>query len=205
MKVLMICGSPHEHGTTRAALDEMIKVFDAEGVESEIVFVGKEPVYGCLGCASCMKTGECFRHDIVNELSKKFEAADGLVIASPVYYASPNGALIAVLDRLFYSSQFDVRGKAAASVAVARRGGITTTWDVLNKYITYGGMAVATGQYWNGLHGKGYDQAQEDLEGLQQMRTLARNMVFLMKSLALGKEKFGLPEKEPILRTNFVR
>jgi multimeric flavodoxin WrbA len=201
----MICGSPHEHGTTRAALDEMIKVFDAEGVESEIVFVGKEPVYGCLGCASCMKTGECFRHDIVNELSKKFEAADGLVIASPVYYASPNGALIAVLDRLFYSSQFDVRGKAAASVAVARRGGVTTTWDVLNKYITYGGMAVATGQYWNGLYGKGYDQAQEDLEGLQQMRTLARNMVFLMKSLALGKEKFGLPEKEPILRTNFVR
>lgn len=205
MKVLMICGSPHEHGTTRAALDEMIKVFDKEGVETEIVFVGKEPVAGCLGCGVCVKTGECFRKDVVNDLAKKLEAADGLVIASPVYYASPNGALIAVLDRLFYSYHGPLVGKAAASVAVARRGGVTTTFDVLNKYITYGGMSIATGQYWNGLHGKGYDEAQQDLEGLQQMRTLATNMVFLMKSLALGKEKYGLPEHEPILRTNFVR
>ena len=141
----------------------------------------------------------------VNELAKKLETADGLVIASPVYYASPNGALIAVLDRLFYSYHGPLVGKAAASVAVARRGGVTTTFDVLNKYITYGGMSVATGQYWNGLHGKGYDEAQQDLEGLQQMRTLATNMVFLMKSLALGKEKYGLPEHEAILRTNFVR
>ena len=160
---------------------------------------------GCQNCGACVKLGRCVIDDIVNELAAKVEAADGLVLASPVYYASPNGAMIAVLDRLFYTMRCELRGKAACSVAVARRGGVTTTFDVLNKYIMYGGMSIATGQYWNGLHGKGYDQAQEDLEGLQQMRTLANNMVFLMKSLALGKETYGFPERETIVRTNFIR
>ena len=141
----------------------------------------------------------------MNELAPKFEAADGLVVGSPVYYGSANATLVAVLDRLFYSKQFDTTMKVGAAVAVARRGGLTATFDELNKYFTISGMPVASGQYWNGVHGAAPGEAEQDAEGLQQMRTLARNMAFLMKSIALGRAEYGLPEAEPFQRTNFVR
>ena len=205
MKVLMINGSPHANGNTALALKEMQTVFEAEGVEVEVVHVGQLTIKGCTGCAACFKLGKCVMDDIVCEISEKFRECDGMVIASPVYYASANGTLISLLDRLFYSSRFDKRMKVGASVAVARRGGCSATFDQLNKYFTISGMPVASSQYWNSVHGALPGQAAEDGEGLQTMRTLARNMVFLMKSIALGKEAFGLPDKEKSVWTNFVR
>ena len=205
MKVLMINGSPHENGNTQIALDEMAKVFEAAGVEVECVCIGREDVRGCVACGGCMKLGKCVFDDIVNELAPKFEAADGLVVASPVYFASPNGSILSLLDRLFYSTSFDATMKVGAAIGCARRGGITTTWDVLNKYFGISGMPIASGQYWNGVHGRVPGEAAEDAEGLLQMRTLARNMVFLMKSIALGREQFGLPEREQGVMTNFIR
>ena len=206
MKVLMINGSPRKDGNTQGALDEMKAIFEAEGIEVECLNVGKEIIRGCVACGSCGKLGKCvFDDDVVNEVAAKFEQADGLVLASPVYYASANGTLISLLDRLFYSSSFDKTMKVGASVACARRGGITATWDELNKYFGISGMPIASGQYWNGVHGAAPGQSSEDAEGMQQMRTLARNMVFLMKSIQLGREQFGLPEREPGIFTNFVR
>lgn len=205
MKVLMINGSPHANGNTALALKEMQTVFEAEGVEVEVVHVGQLTIKGCTGCAACFKLGKCVMDDIVCEISEKFKECDGMVIASPVYYASANGTLISLLDRLFYSSRFDKRMKVGASVAVARRGGCSATFDQLNKYFTISGMPVASSQYWNSVHGALPGQAAEDGEGLQTMRTLARNMTFLMKSIALGIEAFGLPEKEKSVWTNFVR
>lgn len=205
MKVLMINGSPRVGGNTSAALDEMEKVFHEEGVETEIFQVGGKDIRGCIACGSCSRTGECAFHDSVNELSQKFAAADGLVIASPVYYGSANGTLISLLDRLFYSSHFDKTMKVGASLAAARRGGLSATYDELNKYFAISGMPIATGTYWNGIHGRAAGEALQDEEGLQQMRVLARNMTFLMKSIALGREKYGLPEKEPARITNFIR
>lgn len=205
MKVLMINGSPHAKGNTYTALHEMEKVFEENGVETEIVTVGNQPVRGCVACLSCREKGKCVFDDIVNELAPKFEEADGLVVGSPVYYASANATLVAVLDRLFYSTGFDKTMKVGAAVAAARRGGLTSTFDELNKYFTISGMPVASGQYWNGIHGRLAEEAAQDGEGLQMMRTLARNMTFLMKSIELGKEKFGLPEKEEKVSTNFVR
>ena len=205
MKVLMINGSPREKGNTAIALDEMKNVFEAEGVETEIVQVGNKNVRGCVACGRCAKLGKCVFDDIVNELAPDFEAADGLVIASPVYYASANATLIALLDRLFYSSRFDKTMKVGASVVCARRGGCSATFDELNKYFTISGMPVASSRYWNSIHGRAPGEADEDGEGKQTMRTLARNMAFLMKSIALGKEKFGLPEKETPIRTNFIK
>ena len=205
MKVLFINGSPRENGNTTIALEEMKKVFDKYGIETEEVRVGNEPVRGCISCGYCYKNGQCAFDDIVNELAVKFSESDGLVIGSPVYYAAPNGALIAVLDRLFYSSAFDKTMKVGAAVASARRGGLTATFDELNKYFTISGMPVASGQYWNGIHGSNASDAVQDEEGMQQMRTLARNMSFLMKSIALGKEQFGLPEKEKKIATNYIR
>ncbi|MBR2621641.1 MAG: flavodoxin family protein [Clostridia bacterium] len=205
MKVLMLNGSPKANGNTALALREMQSIFASEGVEVEYVQVGQVTIKGCTGCASCFKMGKCVIDDIVNELAPKFQECDGMVIASPVYYASANGTLISLLDRLFYSSRFDKRMKVGASVAVARRGGCSATFDQLNKYFTISGMPVASSQYWNSVHGALPGQAAEDGEGLQTMRTLARNMVFLMKSIALGKEAFGLPEKEKSVWTNFVR
>ncbi len=205
MKVLMLNGSPKANGNTALALREMQSIFESEGVEVEYVQVGQLTIKGCTGCASCFKMGKCVIDDIVNELAPKFQECDGMVIASPVYYASANGTLISLLDRLFYSSRFDKRMKVGASVAVARRGGCSATFDQLNKYFTISGMPVASSQYWNSVHGALPGQAAEDGEGLQTMRTLARNMVFLMKSIALGKEAFGLPEKEKSVWTNFVR
>ncbi len=205
MKVLLINGSPRQNGNTARALDEMIDVFKAEGIETELVRVGSLDVRGCIACGSCANTGACVFDDIVNEIAPAFEEADGLVVGSPVYYASANATLIALLDRLFFSTHFPKTMKVGAAVATARRGGITATYDELNKYFGICGMPIATGQYWNGVHGRLPGEAGEDTEGLQQMRTLARNMTFLMKAIALGKEEFGLPEKEPQIMTNFVR
>lgn len=205
MKVLIINGSPRVGGNTSIALDEMVKTFEAEGVETEVVQVGNKDVRGCIACGSCFKNGKCVFDDVVNELAPKFEEADGLVIASPVYYASANGTLISTLDRLFYSSHFDKTMKVGASVVVARRGGLSATFDELNKYFTISNMPIASSQYWNSVHGREKGQATQDLEGLQTMRVLARNMTFLMKSIALGKEKFGLPEKEEWQPTHFIR
>ena len=205
MKVLIINGSPRPNGNTAIALSEMEKVFAAEGIETETVQIGNKDIRGCVACGFCKKNGRCVFDDVVNELAPKFGEADGLVIASPVYYASANATLIACLDRLFFSTGFDKTMKVGASVAVARRGGCSATFDELNKYFTISGMPVASSQYWNSVHGREPGQAKEDAEGLQTMRTLARNMTFLIKSIALGKEKFGLPETEPWQPTHFIR
>ncbi|WP_072525549.1 flavodoxin family protein [Clostridium sp. Marseille-P3244] len=205
MKVLMINGSPHARGNTYIALREMEKVFEQEGIETEILHIGNQAIRGCVACGSCAKAGKCVFEDAVNEAALKFEKSDGLVVASPVYYASANATLVAFLDRLFYSTHFDKTMKVGAAVAAARRGGLSAAFDELNKYFTISGMPVASGQYWNSIHGAAQGEASQDLEGLQIMRTLARNMSFLMKSIELGKEKYGLPEKEEFCRTNFIR
>lgn len=204
MKVLILNGSPRANGNTATAINELVKVFESEGVETEIVHVGNKNIRGCIACNSCNKTGKCVFDDAVNEIAPRFEEADGLVVASPVYYASANATLIACLDRLYYSTSFDKTMKVGASVVVARRGGCSATFDGLNKYFMNCGMAVATSQYWNSVHGRVPGEAEKDLEGLQTMRTLARNMTFLMRSIALGKEKYGLPEKEERIRTHFL-
>lgn len=205
MKVLMFNGSPHKEGNTYIALHEMEKIFSKAGVETEIVHVGNKDIRGCIACYSCGKNGKCVFDDLVNETAPKFEACDGLVAASPVYYASANATLIAFLDRLFYSTPFDKTMKVGASVVAARRGGLSATFDELNKYFTISGIPVASGQYWNSIHGREAGEAVQDEEGLQSMRTLARNMIFLMKSIALGREQYGLPEKEEFHMTNFIR
>lgn len=205
MKVLMLNGSPHKEGNTFLSLREMEKIFREEKVESEIVHVGNKAIRGCIACGSCREKGKCVFDDVVNEIAPKFEACDGLVAASPVYYASANATLIALLDRLFYSTPFDKRMKVGASVVVARRGGLSATFDELNKYFTISGMPVASSQYWNSVHGRAPGEALQDAEGLQIMRTLARNMTFLMKSIQLGKEAYGLPERESPAFTNFIR
>lgn len=205
MKVLILNGSPHAKGTTYTALNEMIKIFDDEGIETELIQVGQLDIRGCLGCGYCRTHGKCVNDDIVNEIAEKLKEADGMVIGSPVYYGSANSTLTALLDRLFFSFDFDATMKIGCSVCAARRGGLTATFDQLNKYFTISGMPLASGQYWNGIHGHNGEEAQEDFEGMQMMRTLARNMAFLMKSIALGKEKYGLPEREKTVMTNFVR
>lgn len=202
MKVLILNGSPRRNGNTAMALKEMETVFRSESVECEIVQVGTREIRGCIACGTCHKTGKCVFDDLVNELAPRFEACDGLVVASPVYYASANATLVALLDRLFYSTRFPKLMKVGASVAVARRGGCSATFDQLNKYFTISGMPIASSQYWNSVHGGLPGQAAEDAEGLQTMRVLARNMTFLMRSIALGKEQFGLPEQESHVYTN---
>lgn len=205
MKVLMINGSPHAKGNTAVALEEMRKVFEAEGVETELLHIGNKDIRSCIACGTCFKKGSCVFEDEVNAAAEKFKACDGLVVGSPVYYASANATLVAFLTRLFYSTPFDKTMKVGAAVVVARRGGLSAAFDELNKFFTISGMPVASGQYWNSIHGREQGEAAQDAEGLQSMRTLARNMTFLMKSIALGKEKYGLPEKEPFERTNFIR
>ena len=205
LKVLMINGSPNANGNTAVALKEMENIFKENGIEVETVVIGNKAVRGCIACGSCYEKGKCVFDDVVNELAPKFEAADGLVVASPVYYASANATLIACLDRLFYSSHFDKTMKVGASVVCARRGGCSATFDELNKYFTISGMPIASSQYWNSVHGRAAGEAAMDAEGLQTMRTLARNMTFLMKSIALGRETFGLPEQEERVATHFIR
>lgn len=205
MTVLLINGSPHAKGNTAIALAEMEKIFSEHGVETELIHIGHKAIRGCIACGSCFKNGKCVFEDAVNETAPKFERADGLVVATPVYYASANATLVAFLDRLFYSTRFDKTMKVGAAVAVARRGGASATFDELNKYFTISGMPIASSQYWNSVHGLEQGEAVQDKEGLQTMRGLARNMTFLMKSIALGKEQFGLPEKEPSTPTHFIR
>lgn len=205
MKVLLINGSPHKEGTTYAALCEVKKTLESEGIEAEIIQVGQHPIRGCLACGSCYKTGKCIIDDCVNQVAKKFEEADGLIVGSPVYYAAPNGTLISFLDRLFYSTHFDRREKIGAAVVCARRGGCTAAFDVLNKYFSISGMPIVTSSYWNQVHGANASDAALDEEGMQCMRNLARNAAFLIKSIKLGKEQVGLPEREKGARTNFIR
>ncbi len=205
LKVLMLNGSPRANGNTSVALKEMEQVFKDNGIETEIILVGNKDIRGCIACGTCYEKGKCVFNDMVNELALKFEEADGLVVASPVYYASANATLIACLDRLFYSSHFDKTMKVGASVVCARRGGCSATFDELNKYFTISGMPVASSQYWNSVHGRAAGEAAMDAEGLQTMRTLARNMTFLMKSIALGRETLGLPEQEERVATHFIR
>ena len=205
MKILMINGSPRAGGNTATALAEMDKVFKKNGFETEIVQVGGRVIRGCIACNHCLGTGVCVYDDIVNQLVAKFEECDGLVIGSPVYYSSANGTLISLLDRLFYCTSYDKTMKVGASVAVARRGGCSSTFDELNKYFAISGMPIATSNYWNCIHGGKPGDAVEDEEGMQTMRSLAENMSFLINSIALGKEKYGLPEKEKKRFTNFIR
>lgn len=205
MKVLIINGSPRVDGNVTRAVKELTDTFGTCGVETEVVQVGNQAIRGCMACGACKKTGKCVFSDVVNELAPKLQEADGFIVATPVYYASANGTLISLLDRLFFSTPFDKTMKCAASVAVCRRGGASATFDELNKYFTICGMPIVSSQYWNSVHGREKGEASQDAEGLQTMRTLARNMTFLMQSIALGKEKFGLPQKEQTTWTHFIR
>ena len=203
MKVLLLNGSPHPHGCTAAALQEMTGVFESEGVETELIQVGHLDIRGCISCGSCMKNGKCVFNDPVNEIAPRFEAADGLVVGSPVYYASPNGTLLSLLDRLFYSTSFSKHMKVGAAVVSARRGGNTASFDVLNKYFSISGMPIATSTYWNQVHGFSAEDVKKDLEGLQTMRNLARSMAFMIRAFADAKEKYGLPVLEHESFTSF--
>ena len=205
MKILLINGSPRKDGNTSIALGEVAKTLETEGIDTETIHVGHKAIRGCIACNKCKELGKCAFDDIVNEVNKKFEETDGIVIGSPVYYASPAGGLISFLDRLFYSAHFDKSMKVGAAVAVARRGGTTATFDVLNKYFTISNMPIVPSQYWNNVHGRMPGEAAQDAEGLQIMRQLGRNMAFLVKSIQLGKEKFGLPRHEEWTSTNFIR
>lgn len=205
LKVLMLNGSPRQSGNIALAFHEMEKVFEESGVEYENILLGRMDIRGCIACETCRKNGKCAFNDIVNELAVKFEEADGLVIGSPVYYGSANGTLMSALQRLFYSTHFDKSLKVGASVVSARRSGCTATFDELNKFFTLSNMPVATSQYWNNIYGWDPGEGEVDYEGMQVMRVLARNMVFLMESIALGKEKLGLPKTEDRVWTNFTR
>lgn len=207
MKVLMINGSPRANGNTAVALKELEKTFTAEGVEVETLHIGMQAIRGCIACYKCLEKGKCVFDDAVNKAAAKFAECDGLIIASPVYYASANATLVAFLQRLFFSTTntVDKRMKVGASVAVCRRGGASATFDELNKFFTICNMPIVSSQYWNSVHGRTPGEAEQDTEGLQTMRTLAHNMTFLMKSIALGKKAYGLPEKEEVIMTNFIR
>lgn len=203
LKALLVNGSPRANGCTFTALDELRRTLEEEGVEVELLHIGNRDIRGCIGCRKCKETGKCVFDDIVNEVAPKLAECDGFVIGSPVYFASPNGTAISFMDRLFYSCGANKTMKVGAAVVSCRRGGNTATFDVLNKYFSINGMPIATSQYWNMVHGANAEEVKKDLEGLQTMRTLGHNMAFLMKSIALGKEQFGLPEKEPITFTSF--
>ena len=202
-KVLLLNGSPHVHGCTAAALEEMIKVFEEEGVETELIQVGIKEIRGCIACGTCSLKGKCVFDDLVNEVAPKFEQADGLVVGSPVYYGSPNGTILSFMDRLFYSTEFSKQMKVGAAVVSCRRGGNTASFDVLNKYFTISGMPVASSTYWNQVHGFTAEDVKKDLEGLQTMRNLARSMSFMIKAFADAKEKYGNPVFEKDSFTSF--
>ena len=196
MNVLLLNGSPNAHGCTYTALSEVARTLEENGIGTEIIHVGNKAIRGCIGCRKCKTDGKCVFNDLVNEVAPKFAACDGIVIGSPVYFASANGTLVSFVDRLFYSTPGDKTMKVGAAVVSARRGGNSATFDELNKYFTISGMPVAASQYWNMVHGYSADDVRKDKEGMQTMRVLGRNMAFLIKSIALGKEQFGLPEKE---------
>jgi multimeric flavodoxin WrbA len=202
-KVILLNGSPHQHGCTATALDEMIKVFEEEGIETELIQVGTKDIRGCISCGKCSEIGKCVFDDLVNEVAPKFEQADGLVVGSPVYYGSPNGTILSFMDRLFYSTSFSKHMKVGASVVSCRRGGNTASFDVLNKYFTISGMPLASSTYWNQVHGFSAEDVKKDLEGLQTMRNLARNMSFMIKAFADAKKNYGLPKVEKDYFTSF--
>ncbi len=203
-KIILLNGSPHPQGCTATALDEMIHIFDSENIETELIHVGNKAIRGCISCGYCEKNGKCvFDDDLVNEVAPKFEAADGLVVGSPVYYGSPNGTILSFMDRLFYSTDFSKHMKVGAAVVSCRRGGNTASFDVLNKYFTISGMPVASSTYWNQVHGFTAEDVKKDLEGLQTMRNLARNMAFMIKAFATAKETIGYPEVESGIFTSF--
>jgi len=203
-KVLLINGSPKEKGCTFTALDEMIRIFNQEGIETELVHIGNRDVRGCVACGFCRKNGKCAFNDIVNETAPKFEQADGLVIGTPVYYASPNGTLLSFMDRLMFSTHFSKHLKVGAAVVNARRGGNSASFDVLNKYFLISGMPVAPSTYWNMTHGFTPEDVMKDKEGLQTMRNLARNMAFMIKAIRDAKEKYDIPRMESSEFTNFA-
>ena len=202
-KVLLFNGSPHANGCTARALEEMVNVFSQEGVETEVIQVGNQDIRGCVSCGFCEKNGKCVFNDLVNEVAEKFKDADGLVVGSPVYYASPNGTILSFMDRLFYSTSFSKHLKVGAAVVSCRRGGNTATFDALNKYFTISGMPVASSTYWNQVHGFSREDVEKDLEGLQTMRNLARNMSFMIKAFADAKEKYSEPLVERDSFTSF--
>ena len=202
-KVILLNGSPRADQCTATALKEMIKVFDEEGVETELIHIGNKEIRGCTSCGYCFSHDKCVFDDVVNEVNAKLEKADGLVVGSPVYYSSPNGTLISFMDRLFYSAQYDMHMKVGAAVVSARRGGNTASFDVLNKYFSISGMPIATSTYWNQVHGFTAGDVKKDAEGLQTMRNLARNMTFMIKAIAEAKEKYGLPKVESGSFTSF--
>ena len=204
MKALLINGSPHAKGCTYTALSELKHTLEAEGIETELIHVGNQDVRGCIACGQCRKLGKCVFDDVVNEVASKLAEADAFVIGAPVYYSSPAGGAISFMDRLFFSTfNVDKTMKVGAAVATCRRGGNTASFDVLNKYFSISGMPIASSQYWNMVYGGSAEEVLKDAEGLQTMRTLGRNMAFMIKSIQLGKQQFGLPEKEPTTFTNF--
>lgn len=203
MKVLILNGSPRSHGCTARALEEVEKTLHEEGIETETVLVGNKDIRGCIACRSCASTGKCVFDDIVNEIAPKFESADGIIIGTPVYYAGSNGTILSLLDRLFFSTHFDKSMKVGACVISSRRAGSTSAYDEVNKYFGICSMPIATSTYWNEVHGSKAEDVEKDKEGLQTMRNLGRNMAFLMKSIQLGKEKYGLPKNEKGTFTNF--
>lgn len=204
MKVLMLNGSPNINGCVMTALKEVEKSLNEEGIETEIITVGNKDIRGCIACNSCVKTGKCIFNDIVVEIASKFESSDGIIIGTPVYYAGSNGNLISLLDRLFYSSHFDKTMKVGAAVISSRRAGSTSAFDEINKYFTISNMPIVSSNYWNEVHGSKKEDVLKDKEGLQTMRNLGKNMVFLIKSIALGKEKYSLPKNEEKIVTSFV-
>ena len=205
MKVLLVNASPHEKGSTYTALSQMISVFEEKGIETTLIHIGNKPLRGCIACGYCNEHGKCVFNDEVNRAAEEFEKSDGIVLASPVYYASPTATLLAFCDRLFQSSTFDKTMKVGAAVVSARRGGCSASFDCINKYYSISSMPIASSRYWNMIHGNNAEEAQQDKEGLQTMRTLAQNMAFLMKSIELGKSAFGIPESEEKIKTNFIR
>ena len=205
MKVLLVNGSSRKKGCTNAALCEVERALQEAGIGTEQFFIGNEALPDCVACRKCRETGRCVFHDSVNEFVEKAKSADGFVFGSPVYFAHPSGRLLAFMDRAFYSGGAAFQFKPAAAVLSARRAGTTASFDVINKYFTICGMPVASGQYWNSVHGREIGEAVQDAEGMQGMRTLARNMAFLMRAIKLGKEQYGLPKKEPFERTDFIR
>ena len=204
-KVLILSGSPHEHGTTRRAIDEVAGALETQGIETKIYTLGKYDTKGCIACGYCRREGKCVTDDIVNELAEEMRGADGVILASPVYYAAPNGAYLAILNRLFYSTGYDKSMKLGASIVAARRGGCTASFDVLNKYFTISGMPVVSSYYWDQIHGKSYEEAGEDKEALQTMQSLGENMAFLIKAIKDAKVKYPVPERPKKIYTNFIR
>ena len=206
MKVLLLNGSPHEKGCTYTALSEVAAALESDGVTAEILWVGASPTMGCMGCGGCRKIGYCVRDDVVNQIIDQLEDCDGLVVGSPVHYAAASGQITCIMDRLFYAASGKLRHKPGAAVVSARRGGTTAALDQLNKYFTINQMPVVSSRYWNMVHGNTPDEVRQDEEGLSVMRTLGRNMAWLIKSIAAGRAAgIEAPAGEPPVKTNFIR